>query len=1482
MLLLLILLFGAYCQAEVYYVTTNGEDCSNCHPLSYYTTLSQWSPNVTLIFLKGEHKLKDNPLIMAGLESVTLQGPPQHNRSLGDATISCENINEPNAIVIANISSTVHIERLTMDCHNTMLFENTAILVVTDVQAQSIQVSGNNLPTKLNISRCMFIIQHNTTSHNAVDIFGANTVIVKDTVVANELGSGLALHHNGDHMLLDNVTIENCSKQGMYLGWNGDNISLKSIKLNNITNEGLFMIYNGNNINFKDIIITNTKIGLFVLSNGNHVSLSGVRVVNSSGMGYFMASNGDYISLNKIYITNTNGKACDIERNGNNISLADITVANSKGISMERNGNNITLVNILVFNNSVSGLRLNNNGFFISLTNVTCSYTQGTGLTLERNNHSIKLNNIQLISNNIGLVVNENGHNALINNVIAENNLWKGLDVSSNGNNVMLTNITVSNSSYAGLHVSGNWNGLTLSNIKVTNSDNIGLYVAYNGNSITLYNITMNNTDIGIYAYKNGRNLLIKNIRIYNSHDKNLVVSNNNDNLTLEDIVLKRSKNNLLVSLNRNMIWLINVYVANAKFIAVKVCQNGNSIYLSNVTVENTTNGIQIENNGNDIELFNIVAKNSNISGIGLINNGNSIGLYSVTSIYSNGKGLELLNNKDTITLNDIILTNNAGGGLYLEYNGKDIEINNMIVANNSIGGVTMAYNRYNIKISNLSVINNTDTGIYADGDSDITFTGQPSTLIHNSSPGNGGGMWIGKDIVILGEAMVSFYNNTARGVGGALYADTKSKKTNQKIYTGLLEYCTFESFKPKFSKNIAKLGGNDIYGGKYSGCTSVYSNLPQPLLSNFLDAINCTKNTYIFRNFPTPISSHVTSSPIGVCLCTSNSVIDCTNRSINRELYSGQSITLPIITVGVCGGISPGEIVTNNINAGVQVILNDTNQETLKQCKNFTYQLFQQSVSDSREIFKLQHKLVPDKETNFLSHSELTVNITFLPCPLGLDLEAKRCHCNDIIGEINGTECNVDWMPYPIKRHGSNWLHYSQEYNCIVAHSTCPFDYCDTSTLYLNLNDSDIQCTSNRSGILCGQCQTGLSLMLGSNKCSSCTNKYPSLLIAFVAAGVVLVAFLMVCNLTVSVGSINGLLFYANIVKLNQIVLFPDGTSIPVLSQFIAWLNLDLGIQTCFFNGLDGYWKTWLQFVFPLYIWLLIGFLIIGSHYSGRLSRLCGNNAVPVLATLVLMSYTKLLGTITNVLMRDTVDCESTAVWSVWSIDGNIGYLSGKHIPLFVVALLFLFIGLVYTGLVFSAQWLQRYSGKCCRSSRDPVVKMKPFIDAYTGPYKDKYRFWTGLLLIVRLILTPVFSYTTGSLSIVNNYIIALIAFIIMIFMRSVYRKKHINVLEYFYFLNLSVLSLLSAVCNDYGLSVHSITIITGVSVSLAMAVFLATVVAHIYIMFFGSKKLLHRGNDTSIHLTNIAMQREHITDEGSPARLIMRRESLIFDYEP
>ena len=171
-------------------------------------------------------------------------------------------------------------------------------------------------------------------------------------------------------------------------------------------------------------------------------------------------------------------------------------------------------------------------------------------------------------------------------------------------------------------------------------------------------------------------------------------------------------------------------------------------------------------------------------------------------------------------------------------------------------------------------------------------------------------------------------------------------------------------------------------------------------------------------------------------------------------------------------------------------------------------------------------------------------------------------------------------------------------------------------------------------------------------------------------------------CKLTVATGTLSGLLFYANIVGPNRTIFLPV-ESTDAFSVFIAWLNLDFGIETCFYDGMDAYSKTWLQFVFPVYIWLLVGLIILVSHFSHRFANLLGNNPVSVLATLILLSYTKILRTLIAAFYITYLEYP-TYNKGVWLYDANIDHLSGKHIPLFVVAVLvLLFLFLPYTLLL-------------------------------------------------------------------------------------------------------------------------------------------------------------------------------------------------------
>ena len=65
--------------------------------------------------------------------------------------------------------------------------------------------------------------------------------------------------------------------------------------------------------------------------------------------------------------------------------------------------------------------------------------------------------------------------------------------------------------------------------------------------------------------------------------------------------------------------------------------------------------------------------------------------------------------------------------------------------------------------------------------------------------------------------------------------------------------------------------------------------------------------------------------------------------------------------------------------------------------------------------------------------------------------------------------------------------------------------------------------------------------------------------MVAAFIAGTALVIFMLALNMTVTVGTLNGILFYANIVAANADTYFFAFTTPDFTTMFISWLNLDI-----------------------------------------------------------------------------------------------------------------------------------------------------------------------------------------------------------------------------------------------------------------------------------------------------------------------------------
>ena len=715
--------------------------------------------------------------------------------------------------------------------------------------------------------------------------------------------------------------------------------------------------------------------------------------------------------------------------------------------------------------------------------------------------------------------------------------------------------------------------------------------------------------------------------------------------------------------------------------------------------------------------------------------------------------------------------TGNGGAGLYLSverlygytkpsnfiFKNVLFRFNHVQIASNIYQAALYLSNIRNVTFEQIMVADHNTSGLLC-FQSQLTF--DKSNCFVNNRGFYGGGMALyGSSRLLIKEQMnMSFINNHADQSGGGIFVSQLVSANSPS------SSCFFEISHPSdatvyFVNNTAGISGDVLYGGNIEDCENIHD---------------------LFYYFSQRTNHSISSDPTQVCFCESE-ILDCSIKSTNKTAIPGIGINVSLAAVGSFNGLTIGKIRLMEYSTNINTI-----HEISAHCTNITYVASPLVNATQVQIYATLNLII----NPILDSMAKIIKVTILSCPIGFLLVNDACICRP---ELTEPPISCDINTQVITREGDLWIGYENKSNCVIVHQNCPFHYCNQSTIQFTITYPDPQCTLNRSGILCGQCSEGLSLMLGFNQCGKCTNDYLALIIPFALAGIALVVFLIALNLTVSVGTINGLIFYANVVKLYEPIFFPNGP-IPFLSQFISWINLDLGIETCFYNGMDSCSKTWLQFIFPFYVWFLLLLIIIMARYSNKVVRLVGTHVVPVLATMILLSYTKLIRTVFQTLDYVNVKCTNekneTLLNAMWYSDANVQYLGDCHLPLFLFSLTVLIILIIpYTCYLLTISLFEGPLSKlkCCQKLS---TNMKPFFDAYGGPYKDKCRFWTGFLLLVRVILALVVSLDSKANVSLDVLASVLVVIMFMYFiLRGIYRRFQLALLEVSFILNLMLM---------------------------------------------------------------------------------------------
>ena len=705
---------------------------------------------------------------------------------------------------------------------------------------------------------------------------------------------------------------------------------------------------------------------------------------------------------------------------------------------------------------------------------------------------------------------------------------------------------------------------------------------------------------------------------------------------------------------------------------------------------------------------------------------------------------------------------------------------------------------------------------------SDITFIG---TNVFSNNTGNKGGAMSMEDskLIIKGNAVTKFQNNRAAEFGGAIYIKNE-------------DLCFYEmhqlnaTSKLVFDNNKAVKGGDNIYGASLMSSCKIYTSKSH---HNFSSQV--WHNHFIFSTNTdlSPPLSLVSAEPKRVCLCDNSGHPQCTKKEyillLKETAFPGEALTLPVVLVGGDFGTTIGKVYLSDSEydqTRENLATTEHEYQVLqnKQCTLLKLTLFNKSkfttqhtvvLRTSRASNVLQLQEVDDNKNQHLQRIldrydqlqeidtdlrslEIFMRIQIDECPLGFILfeeythSEEHCDCYQNFKQFNNDmECSAQKGTGYISWETNAWVKIIDIVNQtggIMISRQCPSSKCLNEAKQVDvINNPDSQCAFNHTGRLCGGCKENFSLAIGSSHCLRCpNNNHLALLLFFVAAGFLLVLMISVLNLTVTQGVINGLIFYANIVR----VYGYSHTPWMILNIFIAWLNLDFGIETCLYKGFNSFTAKWLQIAFPFYVAALF---FLGVKFSDKLSKIFGNRSVPTLATILFLSYIKLLNIITASLSLATITTYSenrVTHTKVWAEDGRLQYGHHPHIYLLITSLVFLvFLWIPYTLLLLLMQWLRAIDHYWPLKM---IAHYKPVYDAYFAPLKDKHHYWFGTLLLTRgaLFLISPLTQSYGDTSF-NVYILITVLVLILVYLNyaQVYRRILIAIIESSFLINLILL---------------------------------------------------------------------------------------------
>ena len=243
--------------------------------------------------------------------------------------------------------------------------------------------------------------------------------------------------------------------------------------------------------------------------------------------------------------------------------------------------------------------------------------------------------------------------------------------------------------------------------------------------------------------------------------------------------------------------------------------------------------------------------------------------------------------------------------------------------------------------------------------------------------------------------------------------------------------------------------------------------------------------------------------------------------------------------------------------------------------------------------------------------------------------------------------------------------------------------------------------------------------------------------LIIYAVSGPLLIYLFYVLKLTLTTGSLNGIIFCM------QIFGFIDPPSLDKKGMNMidsSWTHSHFGFSLCLYNGMTELWKLGLVLMYQVYILSILLGIIVLSRFSVKISNKIANSSIQILVTGIHISFSYLLTSIMAVFTPVTIYTNNTEEpMQVWFRHPTVEYGTHGHLVLMIITSLVVgpILG-VYMTVLLAGRPLMRINYRI----REYI---RPVYEAIHAPYKRNKEFFFVSRLLIVILLYVIYSCFRG-----------------------------------------------------------------------------------------------------------------------------------------